>query len=80
MTGDAQAVRDLAALPETRAIVHNDTIDLEPDEAVLTAASGDVGWNVAAVRANCGPRSRAAASRFSPGRPWPRHTCPGPRP
>lgn len=52
VTGDAQAVRDMAARAEAQAIVRNDTIELEPDEAVLTAANPDVGWNVAAIRAN----------------------------
>jgi bacillopeptidase F len=53
VTGDARAVAELAGLEETRAIVANGTVQLEPGEATVVAApQGEVGWNIQAIRAD----------------------------
>jgi len=53
VTGDARAVAELAGLEETRAIVGNGTVQLEPGPATVVAApQGEVGWNIQAIRAN----------------------------
>ncbi len=53
VTGDARAAADLASLEETRAIVANATVELEPSQATVVAAPrGEVGWNIQAIRAD----------------------------
>jgi subtilisin family serine protease len=52
VTGDAQAVAELAHLGEARTIIHNAKIQLEPEPAVAARPSEEVGWNIAAIGAD----------------------------